>query len=335
VLAGFELADLLDPAGGRLTVSSLDGLSLTADDRPAVGLLLVVAVLAFVGFETIAAYGEEARGPRRALRSTYAVVGLLGLLYVAGAFATSVALGPAVGTTAAARGPELIFDLAAARLAPWAVTLGRILLLTGILAALIGLHHTLSRYLFALGRERLLPTGLGRTSPRTSAPRAASLTQSFVAGAAIALCWWKHVDPTGTLAVRLAAAGALGILVLLTCSSLAALIHLNRQPGRENAWQSFVAPALSTVALGAIGYLAYLNLPTLLDVPADDPYQVYLVPAVIGALFLLGVAYALIVRAARPVAYAAIGLGGSAVVVAPAIPRPRVPGAHRPERVEP
>lgn len=336
VLAGFELADLLDPAGHRIGWASLDAARLIRVDRPGLGLLLVVAVLAFVGFETTVAYGEEARGPRRALpRSTYAVVALLGLLYVAGAFATSVAVGPSLPAVAADRGPELIFDLAAARLAPWAVTLGRILLLTGIVAALIGLHHTLARYLFALGRERLLPRWLGRTSSGASTPRAASVTQSFVAGTAIAAAGYEHRDPAGWLATRLAVSGALGILVLLTLSSLATLIHLNRSPGKENAWQRFTAPALSTVALGAIGNLAYLNLPTLLGVRAGDVYPLYLVPVVIGALFLLGFGYALIVRVARPVAYAAIGLGGRAVVVAPAIPRPRVPGAHRPERVEP
>jgi amino acid transporter len=334
VLAGFELADLLDPAGHRITWGSLDPAAVIRADRPALGLLLVVAVLAFVGFETTAAYGEEARGARRALpRSTYAVVTLLGLLYAVGAFATGIAVGPSVATVATARGPELIFDLAAARLAPWAVTLGRVLLFTGILAALVGLHHTLARYLFALGRERLLPPFLGRTSARASTPRAASLTQSVVAGAAIAAGWWRHLDPTGALAVRLAAAGALGIVVLMTASSLAALLHLNRVPGRENPWQRFVAPALSTVALGAVCYLAYRNLPTLLDVPPGDPYRVYAVPALIGALFLLGMGYAAIVRAVKPVVYAAIGLGGSAVVVAPAVPRPRVPGAHRRERI--
>jgi amino acid transporter len=71
VLAGFGAADLLDPAGHRITLDPLDPTPLAGIDRPALGLLLVVAALAFVGFETTAAYGEEARGPRRALaRST-------------------------------------------------------------------------------------------------------------------------------------------------------------------------------------------------------------------------------------------------------------------------
>jgi hypothetical protein len=56
-----------------------------------------------------------------------------------------------------------------------------------------------------------------------------------------------------------------------------------------------------------------------------------------AAVFVLGVAYALVLRATRPAVYAGIGLGGRAVVVTPPavpVPRPRLPGAHRPERVK-
>jgi amino acid transporter len=116
---------------------------------------------------------------------------------------------------------------------------------SAILAALISLHHTLARYLFALGRERLLPRRLGPAAPRTPAPRAASLTQSVVAAAAVATCVGLHFDPTGRLVRRLAVAGALGLLVLLTGTSLAALVHRNRQPGPENAWRRFLAPGFA------------------------------------------------------------------------------------------
>lgn len=335
VLVGFGTANLLDPADHRVTADTLDPTSSNGIDRPVLGLLLVVAACAFVGFETTAAYGEEARGPRRALaRSTYLVVALTTLLYAAGSWATSVGVGPGrIAAVAADRGPELIFDLAAARLAPLAVTLGRALLLTGLLAALISLNHTIARYLFAFGRERVLPAGLGRTAGRTSAPRAASLTQSAIVAVAIGTCAGLRFDPTGWLAGRLAVAGAVGVLVLLLATSLAALLYLNRVPNGENVGQRFAAPVLATVALGALVYLAFRNLPALLGIPAGDR-QVLIVPAAYAALLLAGVLHALALRGGRPVVYAGLGLGGTAVVVAPRVPRQRVPGAHRPERVD-
>jgi len=60
---------------------------------------------------------------------------------------------------------------------------------------------------------------------------------------------------------------------------------------------------------------------------------VFAVPFVFAVAVLFGVWYGYGLKAADPIAYAGIGLGGTAVVVAPAIPAPRQPGAHRPERV--
>ncbi|BCJ52635.1 hypothetical protein Asp14428_41100 [Actinoplanes sp. NBRC 14428] len=78
------------------------------------------------------------------------------------------------------------------------------------------------------------------------------------------------------------------------------------------------------MGFGALAYLAYLNFPDLI--------------AVAGGIVLLGLLYGLVLRFARPVVYAGIGLGGAAVVVAPSpsavvLPQPRTPGAHRPERI--
>ena len=75
-------------------------------DRPALGLLLVAVAFAFVGFETTAAYGEEARRPRRSItRATLLAVGLLSLLYAASAWAMSIAsrTGPDLGAVRRAR----------------------------------------------------------------------------------------------------------------------------------------------------------------------------------------------------------------------------------------
>ena len=311
VIAGYSAANALDPDGGRLSRAAL-GLSLP--DRTTLGVLLVTGVLTFIGFEIAAAYTEETR--RRT--AVYPAIIVLTVLYAGAGWAMSVAAGPG------ARSPELMFDLAAARLAPWAVTLGRALVVTGLLAAMIALHQTTSRYLFALGRERVLPQGLGRTARRTSAPRAASLTQSVLTGAAIGAGAYAVSDPAG-LAERLTVGGGLGILVLLLATALSALLFLNRQPNGEGAWARLLAPGLATVALGTLTYLAGNDVP---------------VPEIVAAsaAVLLGVLHGLALRLGSPVVYAGIGLGGAAVVVAPTsapvvIPAQRRPGAHRPERV--
>ena len=66
--------------------------------------------------------------------------------------------------------------------------------------------------------------------------------------------------------------------------------------------------------------------------PAHGPLAL-IVPRVFAAATLLGICYAAFLRMTRPIVYAGIGLGGAAVVVTPAVPRQRAPGAHRPERI--
>lgn len=189
-----------------------------------------------------------------------------------------------------------------------------------LLAGQLALHHVMVRYLAALGRERVLPPALARLRP-------ASATQSVVAGLSIAALIFVPVDPQDIML-----AGGLGIVVLLLGASLSALLFLNRHPSGEGFWRRLFTPAVSTVGFGVLGWLAYENHRALLACAAG--------PVVVGLL------HAAVLRLAKPVVYAGIGLGGAAIVVAPSpsastepiapsIPPSRVPGAHRPERINP
>jgi amino acid transporter len=320
VVVGYSAANLIGdpivPAGP------------TDTDRPTLGLLLAVGMLAFVGFETTGAYAEESIRPRRQTgQAGYAAVIVLALLPAVASWSVGVAAGP---DQAGARGAQLVFDLAAARLAPWTVTVGRLVLVTGLVAALLAVHQTIARYLFALGRERVLPARLGRTARRTMAPRAASLTQSAIAALVVTVGYLLRLDSPAVFA----AAGGLGILLVLLATSVAALLHLNRMPEHAGLYRGLVAPMLSTVALGVLAYSAFGNLPALLGVPAGSPL-VLIVPAVLAGAVALGLAHALLLRATRPIDYAGIGEQGTPVVTARALPEPRDPGRHRPERVRP
>jgi amino acid transporter len=183
---------------------------------------------------------------------------------------------------------------------------------TGLLAGMLALHHAITRYLVALGRERVFPPFLAR-------PRIASLMQSLVVGGLVIL----NVDVR-----RLTVAGGLALLLLLLGVALATLLFLNRHPAGEGVWRRLLAPVLAVLGFGTLGWLAYENHRYLL-IAAASP-------------ILIGLAHALALRLTKPVVYAGIGFSGQAVVVAPsphasppppAVPHPRSPGAHRPERV--
>ena len=107
VIAGFAAVNLLEPAGRRLTDAAILPADPGAIDRPALGLLLAVAALAFVGFESTGTYAEETMRPRRdAGRAAYATVLVLSLLLAFAAWSVSAAAGsgqvdrPGPGATA-------------------------------------------------------------------------------------------------------------------------------------------------------------------------------------------------------------------------------------------
>lgn len=335
VIAGFAAVNVIEPAGGGLTAGTVLPAGPAAIDRPALGLLLAAGMLGFVGFETAGTYAEEAMRPRRDPgHAAYTAVVLAGLLLFVASSAMGAAAGPgSVTASAGARGPELVFDLAAARLPGWAVTAGRVVLLTALVAAVLSVHAAVTRYLFALGRERVLPAVLARTARRAAVPRTASLIQSLVVLVELVCAYAVGVADPAPLARRMTVAGGLGILLLLLATALSALLHLNRVPDGEGLWGRFAAPLLSTVALGALAYLAVRNLPGLLGVPPDGRLA-WLVPAALGAVTVLGMAHAWGLRRSRPLVYAGIGHGGPPVGVTPVIPKPREPGAHRPGRVD-
>ncbi|MEU4559356.1 APC family permease [Actinoplanes sp. NPDC023936] len=336
VLVGVGASNLLQPSGERITAASIR-VDASLIDRPVLGLLLAAGVLAFAGFESAGNYAEETLRPRRTAGfGGYGAVLLVALLLGGLTWSMIVAAGPdRITAVAGARGADLLFALAGERLLPWAVTTARVILVVGVLAGVLALHHAMARYLYAMGREGVLPSVLAATGRRTGAPRAASLTQTLVVGAALAGAYAAGADPGPVTARWMILGGALSILLLLLVTALAALLHLNRAPGGESAWGRFVSPLLSTVFLGSLVCLAFRDLPEILGLPAGYPL-VRAVPAAIGGCVLLGLAHAAAVRWRWPERYAGIGLCGTAVVVTPypEIPAQRSPGAHRPERVE-
>jgi amino acid transporter len=361
VLVGLAAAGVLRPAGDRIDSATYLITDPGRIDRPMLGLLLAVAVLAFAGFESTATYAEETRDPHRtAGRAVRGALVVIALLLAGVTWSLIVAAGP-LGVTgrAEARGAELLFVLADERVAPWAVTLGRLMLVTGLLAAILAVHHAIARYLYALGRERVLPAVLGDVSRRSGAPRAASLAQSLIAGAALSGAYLAGAEASARTARWLVVGGGLAILALLLLTGVAALLHLNRVPGGEGVWARFVAPVGAVVSLGVLLYLVCSHLSALLVVPAGSVWERVVLGALAGCVGV-GLGHALVLRVGRPVRYAGIGLGGAVVVITPQgdsgaatmsrpepaspgagdsaaapaeIPQQRTPGAHRPERI--
>ncbi|MEV6305292.1 APC family permease [Actinoplanes sp. NPDC051861] len=276
------------------------------------GALLVMAVTGFVGFEQSVVFSEESRDPRRTVpRATYIAIALIAVVYAFASWAMISAAGDDVVARATEEGPELFFNLAAVQLGDVALHLGHILFLTSLVAAMISFHNIISRYMFSLGREGVIPRTFGRTVPGTGAPKNGSLAQSalgLIVIVAYAVFEW---DPLVQLFFWGGTGGGLGVLLLVTLTSFAVIGYFARNPQGEDVLHRIIAPVISSVLLLVMTYLAIDNIAGLLGVePGSTPAIV--VPASFFVLMAGGIIWALILRGSRPQVYAGIGLGARA-----------------------
>ncbi|WP_341716547.1 APC family permease [Micromonospora sp. FIMYZ51] len=303
----FDTVMLTHPADGQVRLDTLAPSHILA---AGIGAALVTAITGFVGFEATVVFSEETKDPRRTVaRATYIAVAVTGILYGLSAWAMSVATGPH-NIVAAARtdGTDLIFHLVSPHLADSIITIARILFITSLFAAILSFHHTVARYLFALGREGVLPAVFGNTSRRTGAPKIGSLTQSGLALAVITGYAAAGADPIVYLFFWVTVTGGLGVLILMTVTSAAVVAYYRRSTRTDSLWHTLIAPGIATLALGGILTATLREFATLLGVTPDSPLR-WALPAAYAAAALAGIAWALILRTTHPLAYASIGLG--------------------------
>jgi amino acid transporter len=277
------------------------------------GALLALAITGFVGFEQSVVFSEESRDPRRTVsRATYIAIALIALLYGFASWAMISAAGSNVVDRAGKETSDLFFNVASDRLGSAALNLGHALFLTSLIAAMISFHNIISRYTFSLGREGVLPRMFGKTVPGTGAPKNGSIAQSVVGFVVIVLYAAAGWNPLTQLFFWGGTGGGLGVLLLITITSVAVIGYFARNRQGEDAWHRIGAPVVATILLLVMLYLTFTNIANLFGVaPGSKP--TWVVPTAFGVVMVAGIIWALVLRSSRPQVYAGIGLGARSV----------------------
>jgi amino acid transporter len=319
VIVVFSFTDLFHPAHDAVSFTTLSPGNLIGSG---VGALFSLAILGFVGFESAVVFSEESKDPKRTVRiATYFAVAIIAVLYAFASWAMSVATGPdKIVSDSQNQQLDLLFNLAGQHLGPALVDLGHLLFVTSMLAAMISFHNTTARYMFALGRERVLPASLGRTSRRTGSPIVGSLVQTVI-GLIVILVWaLGGLDPLIQLFFWLSTSGGVGILFLLVLTSIGTIVFFAKNKGgSENVWQRRVAPIVATVLLLAVTYFAVTNFAQLLGVSSGSPLT-WAFPVGFVVVGLAGVAWGLVLRARQPEVYQTIGMGAKRAIANNPVP---------------
>lgn len=267
------------------------------------GLALLFAANCFVGFEATGLFSEEAKDPRSTIpKATYIAIVFIGAFAAFTTWAIVSALGVAQAQeTAIEHLPtgDLVFMLSTQYLGETLTKIMMVLLLVSLFAALLALHNSAARYIYAYGRVGILPKALGRTRSTNGSPQNASAAQ-LVFGTLIAFIYFvAGLDPITALTASMTGFGTLGILVLQMLAAVAVVMHFrrNRDP---RIWKTLLAPGLGGLGLAVIVLLAILNFTTLAG--SDSPV-IGMLPWLLAVAAVAGLATAQWLKVRKPAVY--------------------------------
>ena len=236
----------------------------------AAGVGIFFAFWSWVGFEMAPNYAEESKDPKRIVPlSMYISVLGLGIFYVITSWAAISgyhSINEAAGV-AQKNSAEFFFIPTKEFVGTFTRDVMSYLIITGSFACGMAFHNTAARYFYSLGRERVLPSYLGRTHPRWRSPHLATLTQSAIAALIVIgfAVFTGTDDPASQAYLQLYGLMAvMGVIIILAVQAVVSIAVWNyfrtQHPDEQHWWKTMLAPAISFVAQTIVLYLLFKNI---------------------------------------------------------------------------
>ncbi|WGS44910.1 APC family permease [Burkholderia sp. JSH-S8] len=233
-------------AGGHEGLSNSGSMSLSGMLSPRFGVAYALAMIAFIGFEQTAIYGEEAKDPTRTVMiATYVAVIFLMVFYAVMIWVFYMGIGPSqLAKVLTGDVSRLVFNLAGRYIGEALTQLLELLVITSFFAGVLALQNASSRYLFAVARDRLLPSALARVSPTTGVPSVATVCQTVLTVVAILMLAATGADPYTQIVVWTNTPTLIAVLALQAATAAAGFRFFARMGERPRA----VGPGTRIVA---------------------------------------------------------------------------------------
>ncbi len=260
------------------------------------GIGLLWGILFFVGFESAGTLGEETRNARRSIPvALFTAVGVIGVFYVLSSWAATLGYGSNhVGAFVGDSSPWV--TLTSTYWGSGVVWIVSLTALNSIFANLISGINATVRVLFSMGREGLIPRGLGQTTAKGNPTIA--LTGYMVFALAFSLIGGALWTPLGAYGFYGTVLG-LGIVIIYILINLALIVFYRRNYPAEF---SLVRHGILPIVASLIMLLPIYGL--LWPVPA---YPNNLVPYIMLAWVVLGGIYLFLISNRRPELLDAMG----------------------------
>lgn len=196
-------------------------------------------IFAYAGFDAAAVAGAEAKNPKRAV--PIAIVGALSLITVIYTVVALVAVGAMPWQDFEGSGGEAALATIVQQVSgqAWTAEIISIGAIIAIISVVLALLYTLSRIIFTMSRDGLLPKKLGSVSPRTHTP----VFSTWVLAGFLAVL--AALVPLA----ELAAAISLGTLVAFGVVNVAVIVLRRTEPDMERKFRVPGGPVLPVIGL--------------------------------------------------------------------------------------
>lgn len=296
------------------TFTSIEGAGIAVAGSAGIGLFF--AFWSWVGFESTAMYGEESKDPKRIIpKATMISVIGVGLFYVFISWMALVGTGPdnaIVLTQDTATAGEMFFGIVREHFGEWAVVVFEFLLMTGSYACGMAFHNCAARYIYAIGREDLVPgfgKVLGATHPVHKSPYIAGFIQSALATGIVVFFWVTGRDPYGQLYALMAILGTTAIMIVQALAAFSSVSYfhvLKKHPETAHWFKTGVAPTIGGIGMLYVIVLLMQNAGFAAGTAASD-IIFKLSPWIVAVFGIGGVVFALVARVRWPDRYEIMG----------------------------
>jgi amino acid transporter len=255
---------------------------------------MVLALTGYVGFESAASLGQEADNPRRAVpRAIRINVLTCGTYFIIGSYV--YILGFDKMGTDITKSAAPLNDLAVGAGVSWLRYVIDLGIAIGFIAVTVAALTAVSRVLFNMSREGLLPKPLGRVSERHRVPNVALVLVGTIVTGAVVISQLAGLTPVDILGYY-GSIATYGFIVAYLIVSLAAAGYLRRLGLLKPV--HLVPSLIGAAAMGAVLYYSVHPVP-------DYPYDIF--PYVFLGLLVPGLIAYLVLRSRRPEVASAVG----------------------------
>ncbi len=267
---------------------SIDGSQLSLEGATFDGITfgIVLAVLGFVGFESAASLGAEAKNPHRAIpRAVLGCAVLVGLLYIFSAYASILGFGSAEALSQSGAPVSELATTVGMDAFTEVIDIG---IAASFVAVAIASINAAARVLYTMGEEGILPAAVGRAHQSYRTPYVAILLLAPIVAVVPIVMLVRDVAPLSIFGY-VGTVGTFGYMLAYLLMAASLPIFLNRR-GESSA----AAVVLSVLVVLSLLYVVYKNV---YPVP---PSPLNRLPYIFAALLLVGLLWYLVVRITHP-----------------------------------